>query len=1105
MKLRSLTARMVTASALLVALVAIVFAVLLSAIGDLRGSTRWTEHSVTVLAVSGELQNELGDFATTTRNYVDSPSTAMFADWRTLNADLPGATESLRELVSDNQGQRRAAAALATDIESYRSDYATPIVNLAQNPASLKRAQELVRMPEGRNRNAVIRREFESFNSREKALGLKRGASSRGHARTAEIAAISALAALLLAIIGLAVLLGRSVTAPVRRVAAAAARLGRGHLGTRVEERGGGELLDMAVAFNRMAGSLRDSRDELESQNRELEAQQMELQDALEQVAVEKQQVDEFRSFIELVSRESDPDRLADMVLTELCDYVRAPVGTIYGIDNENGATLTCLSALGVESAKLPKEILPGEGFAGRAIVERQIVMAAFGDDGLRFESFGQQVVLSEEVHIPLVHGEQSVGVVTLGRSSDRRLSPAELERIRYLATQAAVGLSHAFALRRARNQAALNRAVLDTAYDAFVSFDERGYVTAWNPRAEAIFGWTSMEAAGRELGELVVPSDQRGWYREQIAAFLEGENGDLLNRRVEVTGLHRDGHEFPAEVAISAIELDGEWRFNAFIHDISERRLLEERSGRLFSMSLDFVCTFTTDGRLQQINPAWSHVLGWSEDELLGSDMLEFVHPDDRESTLQQAARLEELGEASADFENRWRCKDGSYRWLLWSAHLSRAEGLIYAVAKDVTEAKRNARFFETRLAIGEALGESDTLEDDLHGVLAASGESLAWDFGAAWLPDEEGRLMRCRAVWSASGRDASRVIEGSTRAELRPGEGIVGRAWGLQRDCWIPDLLELGDDPSHPLAGTLIEAGVRAVVAVPLTGTDGVVAVLQLLATEPRQPDDDTLHMLEAIGEQAGHALYRRLARMEADRMKDEFLALVSHELRTPLTSIVGYLELLEDEDEDLNSDESRRFLGVIGRNAIRLQRLVDDVLFAARAEAGRLGLAKREMSLTTVAEQSVTAARPRAEEGGVQLRLEAEATPVTEGDPDRLGQAIDNLISNALKFTPPGGHVDVAVRNLGGRAQIEVTDSGLGMGEEDLNRVFDRFFRASATRDQVPGVGLGLTIVKTIVEGHGGTIDVASDEGVGTTFRIELPLVPVGERLSWTKRPE
>jgi PAS domain S-box-containing protein len=562
---------------------------------------------------------------------------------------------------------------------------------------------------------------------------------------------------------------------------------------------------------------------------------------------------------------------------------------------------------------------------------------------------------------------------------------------------------------------------------------------------------------------------------------------------------------EFPADIAISPVELDGVWRFNAFIHDISERRLLEERSGRLFAMSLDFVCTFTADGRFRQINPAWSAALRWSEEDLLGNEMIDFVHPEDRERTLEQAAKLEELGEASADFENRWRRADGSYRWLLWSAHLSRSESLIYAVAKDVTEAKRNERFFETRFAVGEAVAQAETLQETLEGVLAAAGESLGWEFGAAWLPDPEGRVMRCEAIWGAPGRDVSTLVAGAEGAGIQQGQGTVGRAWELREPYCLSDVGEAVGDSSHPLAGTLRDAGVRAVVAVPLVGTDGVVAVLQLLANESRNPDDDTLRMLDALGEQVGHVLYRRLARMEADRMKDEFLALVSHELRTPLTSIVGYLELLEDDAEDLSSAESRRFLEVIERNATRLQRLVDDVLFAARAEAGRLALATRDVNLCLVADESVAAARPGAADRGVTLRLDVEETPDTAGDPDRLGQAIDNLISNALKFTPPGGRVDVIVRSLGDSAWIEVSDSGLGMAQEDLERVFDRFFRAAATRDEVPGVGLGLTIVKTIVEGHGGTIGVTRSEGVGTTLRIELPLVTAGATVSSTTRSE
>jgi PAS domain S-box-containing protein len=1097
--LRGLTLQMMAASAALVAVVAVVFTVLLSAIGDLRGSTRWTEHSVAVLGASGELENGLSDVFSSTRAYLDSPSQAQLERWHTLRAKLPGETSTLQRLVRDNPSQTAAAGLIGAQIQAFVSEWDAPLMASAQLPGGLGQARALAQRPDGRTMIASIRHNFEDFNAREKVLGLERGSTSRGHAQRAAAIAVSALVALLVAILACALVVTRSIVVPVRRLAGAAARLGRGELSARVAERGRGEVRELAHAFNLMGDSLRDSHDELESQNRELEAQQAELEDALEQLVHEKQQVEEFRRFIELVSAENDPDRLADTVLTELAAFIGAPVGTLYGVDGDHDNALVCLSALGVDSSRLPAEILPGEGFAGRAVVSRQIVTAGFGESGLRFDSFGREVTINQEIHIPLVHGEQTVGVITVGRTSARKLSPPELERIRYLAAQAAVGLSHAFALRRARNQAALNRAVLDTAYDAFVSFDERGVVTAWNPRAEAIFGWTAMEAIGRELSQLVVPAGERDWYRKTLGRFLRGEESELLNRRVEVTGRHRDGREFPAEIAISPIELDGSWRFNAFIHDISERRQLEERSGRLFSISLDFMSTFTRDGHFRQINPAWSEVLGWSEEELLGSSMLEYVHPDDRERTLAQAEILERDGERAAAFENRWRCADGSYRWLLWSAHYSRDEQLIYAVAKDVTEAKRNERFFQTRLAVSEALADAETLEQDLAGAMRATAMSLGWEHGAAWLPDEGGRVMRCVGTWDA-GDEADRALAAEARGiELPPGKGLVGRAWKSGEPAWLPDATAVVGDPSHPHAHLLGSAGVRTAVAVPLVGADGVVAVLQLLARDVREQDEDTQRVLLAIGDQVGQAVYRRQARMATDRMKDEFLALVSHELRTPLTSIVGYLELLDEDGPELGSEQGRRFLEVIGRNASRLQRLVDDVLFAARAEAGRLALSKRWLDLVEVAGECVAAARPGAEDTQVHLHLDAERIPPLSGDPDRLGQALDNLISNALKFTPPGGRVDVRLRQLGERVRIEVRDTGLGMSDEDTARVFDRFFRAAATRDHAPGVGLGLTIVKTIVEGHGGSIEVASREGAGTTFSIELPLVAAGEAVS------
>jgi signal transduction histidine kinase len=228
-----------------------------------------------------------------------------------------------------------------------------------------------------------------------------------------------------------------------------------------------------------------------------------------------------------------------------------------------------------------------------------------------------------------------------------------------------------------------------------------------------------------------------------------------------------------------------------------------------------------------------------------------------------------------------------------------------------------------------------------------------------------------------------------------------------------------------------------------------------------------------------------------VESDRLKDEFVALISHDLRTPLTSIMGYVELaLEDVGPPLD-DERRGYLQVVSRSSERLLRLVDDLLFVARVQAGRLVLQPKQLDLSVVATQAVVEARPRAE--GKQLGLEFHG-PVSvplEADKGRLFQLLDNLISNAIKFTPEGGQIEVRVAAEPDGAVLEVSDTGVGLAPGETERVFERFFRSSrAVSQQVPGTGLGLFISRAIVEAHGGTIAVSRRDGGGTTFRISLP---------------
>ena len=225
--------------------------------------------------------------------------------------------------------------------------------------------------------------------------------------------------------------------------------------------------------------------------------------------------------------------------------------------------------------------------------------------------------------------------------------------------------------------------------------------------------------------------------------------------------------------------------------------------------------------------------------------------------------------------------------------------------------------------------------------------------------------------------------------------------------------------------------------------------------------------------------------------DRMKDEFVALVSHELRTPLTSIRGYLELVMDEAEQLPT-ETREYLEIVGRNADRLLHLVGDLLLVAQAEAGKLSFDWTDVELVSLAAQCVQAAQPAAEAAGIELGFTSEASEPIVGDPARIGQLLDNLISNAIKFTPAGGHVDVRVEGSARSAVIEVRDTGFGIAADDQEQLFERFFRTRLATDKaIAGTGLGLSIAKAIVDAHEGSISVESAERRGTTFRVELPV--------------
>jgi signal transduction histidine kinase len=286
-----------------------------------------------------------------------------------------------------------------------------------------------------------------------------------------------------------------------------------------------------------------------------------------------------------------------------------------------------------------------------------------------------------------------------------------------------------------------------------------------------------------------------------------------------------------------------------------------------------------------------------------------------------------------------------------------------------------------------------------------------------------------------------------------------------------------------------------VRFYAGAPLVTQEGAaLGTLCVIDRTPREITPEQERALRALSRAVGAQLElrRQNERLRAlDRLKDEFVAVVAHDLRTPLTAIRGYVDLLLGGDAGELTETQTRFLGIVGRNADKLGRLSRDLLFLARAEERTLDLDLGDVDLAELLSETVATATPAAQAKDVEITVEIDAVLPPRADRARLAQLLDNLVSNAVKFTPAGGQVSLALRAEADAAVVEVADTGVGIPEDEVPLLFTRFFRSSSARDAgVPGTGLGLTIARTIAEAHGGTIMVESREGEGTRFTVSLP---------------
>jgi PAS domain S-box-containing protein len=525
--------------------------------------------------------------------------------------------------------------------------------------------------------------------------------------------------------------------------------------------------------------------------------------------------------------------------------------------------------------------------------------------------------------------------------------------------------------------------------------------------------------------------------------------------------------------------------------------RVSEAQLRAIFTSALDAIVVADNDARYVDCNPAAEELFGVPRAELLERAMRDFAPADvdvDR-------AWKEFLQKGTATGLFRLLRPDGGEREVEFSATADVMPGRHVSVLRDVTarrEAENELRRRERESTMLAELTQRMNARLDLDRILLAVCESARElcraDGATIALPSPDNpEAMTLRQ------RVARNPVPIPTEPIVR-GHGLGGRVMELGRP------LRTDDYPSDPAIAPDYAAigdrlGSRSVMVVPIRVDDRVDGLLYV-ANTTRQPFSDRDEaMLVRLADHAAFAIRnaRLLAREQdaravseaANRAKDDFLATLSHELRTPLTSMLGWVRMLRG--ARLDAEQTARALETIERNTRLQAKLIDDLLDISRIIAGKIKVEQQRVDLGTVVAEAVQSLRREAEVNGLELdvTLAPDAAPVL-GDAVRLQQVVANLVSNAIKFTPAGGRITVALETAGSAVRLTIRDTGVGIAPDLLPNVFDRFLQGDASRTRGRGgLGLGLAIVRHLVELHGGVITADSaGAGCGATFTVTLP---------------
>jgi PAS domain S-box-containing protein len=665
-----------------------------------------------------------------------------------------------------------------------------------------------------------------------------------------------------------------------------------------------------------------------------------------------------------------------------------------------------------------------------------------------------------------------------------------------------------------ARRAQARLEGIISIASDAIISIDEAQRITLFNQGAEQIFGWSRAEALGQSL-DILLPERHRRRHRAHVAAFAaEPASARKIARRPRVIyGLRKDGSEFPAEAAISKLLQDDQTTFTVVLRDTTERVALERelRDARSFlenvlESSTEYgVLALDLDRRIVLYNAAARRNCGYSQqDPSMAGASADILHtPDDLASGVASAlyARALELGQAEAVL--RHVRKDGSQ--FLASMVVSRrmasdaSPSGYLIVSRDITREHRRTEQQDLLAEVGPLLISSL----DVMRVLESAMQLLVRDFADACVvelaPDTEDPSADVyRVVHRQAGKAAlAAALEAVPLDRERP--HLTWAALHSKRTVLVSHvsaafLDSLAQTKEH--RRLLHELAPASIISVPLHAHDRALGGLTFISSDRLQRyDEDDAHFAEDLGRRLAMAvdnarLFEKAG--NAVRTRDEVLSIVAHDLRSPLASASLAADAIARADVE-HFAEARAAAQRIHRAVGRADRLIEDLLDVTRIERnGGLVIDAKPVAVEKLVLDAVEVLAASAAESAVSLEVDVGSSrAMAWADEARVLQVLSNLVANALKFTPRGGHVLIAVERHDHELHFAVTDTGAGIPHDQLSNLFDRFWQAKKTDRR--GAGLGLAIAKGIIEAHGGRIWAKSEVGRGSAFMFTLPLAP------------